>query len=175
MLGLESGKVSLQPYTEEWAREYEIEEKLLRTEIGQFVIDIQHVGSTSIPGLAAKPIIDIAAAVSSLKEGEKCIEPLIKLGYEYKGDGGIRGRHFFAKGTKEKRTHYMHIEEWKGELWQNHILFRDYLRKHKEFAIEYGELKAELAKKYSDDREAYAACKDEFIKLVLEKAKDELE
>ena len=174
MLGLESGKVKLLPYTEAWARVYEIEEKLLRAVIGDIAIDIQHIGSTSIHGLEAKPIIDIAIAVPSLNEGEKCIEPLTKLGYEYKGDAGINGRHFFAKGTKEKRTHYLHIEEWEGELWKNHILFRDYLRKHKEFVIEYGKLKTELANKYKDDRDTYTASKDDFIKNVLEKARQYL-
>jgi len=173
MIGLPSGTVKIVPYTEEWERLFEDERRLLWSVIGNYVIDIQHVGSTSIPGLASKPVIDIAVFVTSLKVGEKCITPLEEAGYEFRQDGGILGRYFFAKSSKENRTHNLHVEEMNGEFWENHILFRDYLRKHKEDVIEYADLKLELALKYENDRDSYASGKDDFIKRILKKAKNE--
>ncbi len=138
--------------------------------IGKYVLDIQHVGSTSIPEAKAKPIIDIAVGVKSLKNGEKCIKPLKQLGYEYKHSAGIKGRHFFAKGSEKNRTHYIHIVKLNGRFWKNCILFRDYLRKHKRAVKEYNELKEKLAKKYKNDRDTYAAQKDSFIQKIIKKA-----
>ena len=174
MIGLPSGKVKIVPYSELWKKAFEDEEKILWNVIGEWVIDIQHIGSTSIPGLASKPIIDIAAFVESLIIGEECIEPLEQVGYEYRHDAGVPGRHFFAKGSKDNRTHFLHIEEINGELWKNHILFRDYLRKHKEAVIEYEELKIKLAKKYENDRDTYTTEKDGFIKRILAMAEKEI-
>ena len=170
--GLGRKKVRLLSYNPEWKKLYKKEEKLLRSAIGEYV-DIQHVGSTSIPGCKAKPIIDIAVGVKSLKLGEKCIKPLEKLGYEYKQDAGIKGRHFFAKGSEMYRTHYVHIEKINGKLWKNHILFRDYLRSHKEVVKKYNELKEKLAKKYKDDRDTYTVKKGPFMKRIMKRIKKE--
>ncbi|HBE76472.1 MAG TPA: hypothetical protein DDW65_01630 [Firmicutes bacterium] len=175
LLGLPSGKVKIVLYDELWKKAYQDEEKLLWPVIGEFVIDIQHIGSTSIPGLASKPIIDIAAFVTSLNIGEACIKPLEKIGYEYRYDAGVPGRHFFAKGSRENRTHFLHIEELHGELWKNHILFRDYLREHREAVIEYAELKIELAKKYENDRDTYTIEKAGFIRRILAMTEKELQ
>ncbi len=176
ILGLRKDIVLLSPYRNEWAKLYEEEEKLLREAAGSFVIDIQHVGSTSVPGLVSKPIIDIAVAVKTLKEGEKCIEPITKLGYEYKLDNVTEDtvHHFFSKGGYYNRTHHIHLEEWKSKIWYNHILFRDYLRMHNDVMNEYVELKLQLAEKFPDDRKSYRAGKDEFIEPIIEKAKKEL-
>lgn len=173
MIGLKSGFVKLYPYDIEWQSVFDIEKALLMEKIGEHVLDIQHVGSTSIPGLEAKPIIDIAIGVASLEIGLNCIEPLSKIGYEYKNDAGIPGRHFFAKGDKEKRTHYLHIEVINGQLWNNHILFRDYLRKHNDYGEEYAKLKRILASRYENDRDAYTIGKDEFIRNVIHLAENE--
>src|SRR4030042_2890085 len=102
VIGLQRKKVKLLSYNSAWKRLYKEEEELLNSAIGKYVLDIQHVGSTSIPGAKAKPIIDIAIGVRKLKDGEKCIKPLEKLGYEYGHDAGIKGRNFFAKGRKKK-------------------------------------------------------------------------
>ncbi len=171
--GLGRKKVRLLSYNPEWKKLYKKEEKLLRFAIGKYVLDIQHVGSTSIPSSKAKPIIDIAIAVKSLEVGEKCIKPLERLGYEHKHDAGIKGRHFFAKGSEMYRTHYIHIEKINGKLWKNHILFRDYLRSHKEVIKEYNELKEKLAKKYKDDRDTYTVKKDPFMKKIMKRIKKE--
>jgi GrpB-like predicted nucleotidyltransferase (UPF0157 family) len=174
MLGLKRGIVRLVPYDTNWQAVFQAEKALLIKAIGPYVLDIQHVGSTSIPSALAKPIIDIAAAVVSLDGGLKCIEPLGALGYEYKHDAGIPGRHFFAKGPGDCRTHYLHIEEMDGELWSNHIRFRDYLIAHGEYIKEYNDTKRALAARYADDRDAYSAGKDGFIKRVLGLAEAEI-
>ncbi|MGB2762332.1 MAG: GrpB family protein [Minisyncoccales bacterium] len=171
IIGLQRGKVKLSPYVPEWKRLYKKEEKLLCSSIGKYIEDIQHVGSTSIPGVKSKPIIDIAIGVKSLRIGRKCIKPLEKLGYEYKGDAGIAGRHFFAKGSKMNRIYYIHIEKLNDKLWKNHIVFRDYLRRHKEAIKEYNKLKEKLAKEHKDDRDTYTIKKATFIQRILRKAK----
>ncbi len=170
MIGLQRGIVKLVPYSSEWKRLFAEEERVLRASIGAYVMDIQHVGSTAIPGLEAKPIIDIAVAVRRLEDVEKCIEPLERLGYEYKGDEGHPGRFFFAKGGPSRRTHYVHVVEWNSDSWKNLLLFRDYLRQHKEAAEEYAKLKRELARKSQGNRAFYTPGKAEFIESVLSRA-----
>ncbi|WP_205665661.1 GrpB family protein [Anoxybacter fermentans] len=170
LLGLKRGIVKLHPYTNEWKRLYEEEKNLLWSSIGNYVVDIQHIGSTSIPGIEAKPIIDIMVGVRNLEDGEKCVEFLEKLGYEYKGEHGIPGRLFFAKGDSTMRTHHLHMVEWNSDFWRNHLLFRNYLRKHEDVAEEYLKLKRELAEKFAKDRDAYTAGKADFIQRVLKKA-----
>lgn len=170
VIGLRRKKVRLISHKPEWEKLYKKEEKLLYDAIGEHAEDIQHAGSTSIPGAKAKPIIDIVIGVKHLKVGEKCIKSLERLGYEYKHDAGIKGRHFFAKGSEKNRTHYVHIVKLNGRFWGNCILFRNYLRKHKRAVREYNELKEELAKKYKDDRNTYTALKDSFIQRIIKKA-----
>ncbi len=169
IIGLRRGKVKLSHYKSDWKKLYKKEEKLLLSSIGKYILDIQHVGSTSIPRAKAKPVIDIAIGIEFLKIGEKCIKPLEKLGYEYKHDAGIKGRHFFAKGSEKNRTYYIHVVKLNGRFWKNCILFRDYLRKHKRTVREYNELKEKLARRYKDDRETYTAQKDSFIRDIIKK------
>lgn len=171
IIGLQRKKVVLLPYNPAWKKFYKKEEKLLHTAIGKYVMDIRHVGSTSIPGAKSKPIIDIAIGVRNLKLGEKCIKPLKKIGYEYRHSAGVKGRHFFAKGTEKNRTHYLHLEKINGKNWQDQILFRDYLRCHKQAVRGYNILKVRLAKKYKDDRDTYTSKKDKFIRNIIDKAK----
>jgi GrpB-like predicted nucleotidyltransferase (UPF0157 family) len=144
----------------------------LQAALGKDVFDIQHVGSTSIPGMAAKPIIDIAIAVRNIEEASVCIAPVEELGYEYKGENGIPGRLFFAKGNP--RTHHIHINEMGGRNWNNQISFRDYLILRPEIASEYAQLKLELAQRYPTDRQSYLACKAPFIERVLRLANSEV-
>lgn len=169
IIGLKRKKVKLFSYNPAWEKLYKKEAELLRSVIGKYVLDIQHVGSTSIPEVKAKPIIDIAIGVKNLKDGEKCIKPLKQLGYEYKHSAGIKGRHFFAKGSEKNWTHHIHIVKLNGRFWKNYILFRDYLRKHKKAIQEYNELKEKLAKKYKNDRDTYTAQKHSFIQKILKK------
>ena len=169
MLGLEQGVVKLIPYTIEWKRLFEKEKAQLQSVIGQYVLDIQHVGSTSIPGMAAKPILDIGIAVRDFEEARICIPPIEQLGYEFKGEFGIPRRHYFVKGAP--RTHHIHMNEMNSIHWENQVLFRDYLIQTPELAKEYVILKANLAQRFPDNREAYLDGKASFIEAVLKMAR----
>ncbi len=169
MIGLERGVVKLAPYTAEWKQLFEEEKARLQAAIGPYVLDIQHVGSTSIPGMVAKPILDIGVAVTSFEGARVCVGPIEQLGYEYRGEHGIPRRHFFAKGNP--RTHHLHMNEIGGREWENQVLFRDYLIQHPGLAREYATLKEELAQRYPADREAYLSGKEPFIERVLQMAR----
>jgi GrpB-like predicted nucleotidyltransferase (UPF0157 family) len=170
MLGLNRKSVELIPHKKEWKTLYEQEEKLLRLAVGDFLIAIEHIGSTAIPQIVAKPIIDIMIGVPGLATLEKCLLPLEKIGYEYRGEQGITGRPFFRKGTPTVSTHHLSVVQYDGEIWSKHLLFRDYLREHTEAARKYNELKKDLAIKFKDNREAYTNGKTEFVEEVLRAA-----
>jgi len=173
MIGLRRGTVKLLPYDYRWVELYKQEEKLLLSLIGRYVIDIQHVGSTSIEGLESKPILDIAVGVKSLNDVENFRNLLENAGYQYRGSAGVEGRVMFAKGGEDSRTHYLHIDAYGGELWKNHIYFRDYLRLNKKSVEEYSRLKKDLASKFKEDRNSYTSAKDDFINSTLKKAREE--
>ena len=175
MTGLPSGQVSIEDYTRQWLEAFEEECDRLVAAVGPLALAIEHVGSTSVPGLCAKPVIDIAIGVTDLLTGKECVGPLSDIAYEYKGDAGIPGRHFFAKGNPENRTHYVHVEPLNSVLWRNHILFRDYLRCHPDEAAIYGQLKRALAEKFSEDRDAYALGKNNYIETIIRIASQEYE
>jgi GrpB-like predicted nucleotidyltransferase (UPF0157 family) len=170
MLGLPSGQIQLSPYESGWQILFLEERDRLQASIGGYILDIQHIGSTSIPGMPAKPILDIGIAVTNFEEAVRCIPPMEKLGYRYKGENGIPRRHYFVKG--DPRTHHVHMVEIESEGWRSSLLFRDYLIKNPETAREYARLKQELAKQFATKREAYQAGKDGFIKAVLHKARE---
>ena len=150
--------------------------KLRQILSSEHIIDIQHVGSTAIPGMSAKPIIDIQIAVDSLLAiHQLAIEILTTHGYVYWDKNPDRERMFFAKGMPpfgEKRTHHVHIVEPSSQHWQEKILFRDYLIAHPETAREYENLKKKLARLYAHDREQYTESKTKFIHDVLRKARE---
>ncbi|MBS4537713.1 GrpB family protein [Clostridium sp. D2Q-11] len=170
MIGLPRGKVKLSPYSKEWSILFEKEKDELIKSIGKFIIDIQHVGSTSIPHMDSKPIIDIVIGIKELKDGLQCMKPLEKLGYHYKGHMGKSNRLFFAKGNEDNRTHHVNIVEYGDKNWTNLILFRDYLIKHQDFKHEYEVLKKRLAREYGDDRNTYTCKKEDFILNTIELA-----
>jgi GrpB-like predicted nucleotidyltransferase (UPF0157 family) len=144
------------------------EEARLRAALGGLVAAVEHVGSTAVCGISAKPVIDIAAAVLEIADAGKCVAPLEGLGYEYRGEHGIPGRHYFTRG--DPRTHHLHVVELGGEVWRDHLLFRNHLRRHPRVAREYDELKKRLAEEYPEDRGAYTEGKAAFIRSVLEAA-----
>ena len=169
MIGLRRGVVKLSPYTAEWKTLFEEEKALLQTAVGQYALDIQHVGSTAIPGMVAKPIIDIGIAVMNFEEARVCVPAMEELGYEYRGEGGIPRRHYFVKGNP--RTHHIHMNEIDSLDWEDQVLFRDYLIRHPGLAEEYAALKVGLAQRYATDREAYLDGKAPFIERVLDMAR----
>ena len=168
MLGLPKGTVKLEPHTKQWDQLFAEEEARLRKVVGDHVVAIEHIGSTAICGISAKPIIDIAVAVKNSADGERCVKPLEGIGYEYRGEHGIAGRFYFVKG--EPRTHHLHMILEDSDFWRSHLLFRDYLRENPVAAKEYEDLKLELARDYVNDRDAYLQGKSDFIENILKVA-----
>src|SRR5579871_440110 len=171
MLGLSSEIVFVCPYTPEWRQVFIEEQARLHACVGNDVLDIQHVGSTSIPGMAAKPILDIAIAVADFEGAARCVQPLELLGYLYRGENGIPRRHYFVKG--DPRTHHVHMVEIQSENWATMICFRDYLRQHPDVAQAYEALKQRLAEQFPTNRIAYQEGKEVFIQQVVRIAQED--
>jgi len=170
-MGLNKDKVELEEYTSKWHESYLEEEKKLKEVLKDILIEIEHVGSTSIPNLKSKPIVDIAIAVKDLGEVEKYAKDLEDAGYNFRYDNGVKGEYLVRKGPEENRTHYIHIVELNSEKWLNFILFKRHLLNNPEVVKEYENLKVELSEKFSDDRKSYTAAKNEFIASIIEKEK----
>lgn len=174
-IGLKRGTVRVVPCNPDWPIHFQAERDLLRDALGSSVLEIRHIGSTAIPGMPAKPIIDILAAVKNLTDVSRFIDPLIRLGYEDKGDGSVAGRRFFVKGTEAARTHHLNFYEMNSPGWTTHITFCEYLKSHAEVARAYAELKEKLAKMFPTDRTSYTDGKEGFVAAVVEKAAREHE
>jgi GrpB-like predicted nucleotidyltransferase (UPF0157 family) len=128
---------------------------------------IEHTGSTAVPGLAAKPVLDILAGRSPGQNREEVIAAIVAAGYLFRGEQGIAGRDFFRRG--EPRAYHVHLAEMGSDFRREHLAFRDYLRWHPEVAAAYGSLKLELAARHPRDREAYINGKTAFVRDVLER------
>jgi len=161
-IGLARGTVKLTPHDPSWQQRFEVEADMLRQKLN--IADVQHIGSTSIPGILAKPIIDIALLVESLSVVDDWIESLAELGYHSRPET-VSGRRFFAKGPPENRTVYLHIVN--NREFQRLITFRDTLRAKPALAKEYSDLKATLAISLADDRVTYTKQKNDFIARIL--------
>lgn len=171
-IGLERGTVKVSPYSPNWVKEFEAEKKRLIDMFGSRIIAVEHIGSTSIPGMPSKPIIDILVAVKSLDDAQAFIMPLQEMGYEYMPNRWFKDRYFFPKGPDSKRTHHLNLVEMSSETaWTNHLLFRDYLISHPKEKEKYIKLKQELASKYANDREKYTEAKSDFVRNIIDQAK----
>ncbi len=166
-IGLKRGTVQLVSYNPRWHDEFEAEAQRLRKIIGKQAKDIQHIGSTAIPGIHAKPLIDICVAIDSLEQVNELIPKLVDAGYEYMPERITPERAFFPKGPREQRTHHLSFVLAGSKEWHDVISFRDYMRSHPEAAKEYDALKAKLATQFADDRYAYTAAKESFIDSIL--------
>jgi GrpB-like predicted nucleotidyltransferase (UPF0157 family) len=158
-------KIVLENYKKEWKALYEKEASILSGILGLEFVAAHHIGSTAIPGIKAKPIIDILLEVKSIDKVDNYNRQFQSIGYEAKGEYGIKGRRFFQKGSTE-RTHHVHIFEKNNPEVHRHIKFRDYLIKNKGIAKEYENLKVTLAEKYTFNPEAYSKEKDRFIRSI---------
>ena len=170
MLGLERGLVKLEPYNDKWSKLFDEERELLSSRLKELIIAIEHVGSTSIEGLFAKPIIDIAIGVSSLDVIIELKEKVKDLGY-VEVPVSIDGKHVFARYKEKKITHFLHVMMHNHNLWIDQISFRDYLRSTPDAKIEYIKLKEELAKKFPNDVTSYTNEKKKFVDNILKRSK----
>nr|WP_269749974.1 GrpB family protein [Pseudomarimonas arenosa] len=153
----------------EWANVFEQERGRMLTVLGNLALSIEHVGSTAIPGVPAKPILDIVVGVDNFESATACIEPLQLIGYHYRGEYGVARRHYFVKG--EPRTHHLHMLELDSEQWRLLISFRDLLRADPALAASYAETKRVLADQFAHQRQAYQQAKDEWIEGLLRELK----
>ena len=165
VLGLENNLVRLSDHTPLWAELYREEEKRIKAAAGHLIVDLQHIGSTAIPGIKAKPILDIMAGVPKLEKALECKAALEAIGYDYIEQAGIANDLVFGKGAA--RTHYLHVVEYGAAKWMDHLCFRDRLRNDPELAQAYGRLKEELSRKFSDSRAKYHDAKSKFISEVV--------
>lgn len=179
MLGLKRGAVALCPHEKAWETEAEQTMARLRQILGPVAVEMAHVGSTAIPTIQAKPILDIAVAVDDFDTLLAYEKQLRAAGFYYRpnAQAGVRGQLLFAcgsyyDGSGDLQTHFIHIVRTGSVDWQNYILFRDYLRTHADAAGEYERLKLALAAKLPTDsgREDYVKGKQSFIRSVLRRA-----
>lgn len=155
-------------YDPRWPAIYEEERLRVAAVLGAAAERIEHIGSTAVPGLSAKPIIDILVAAARLGPPVAYIGPLQRLGYTYFPILGNAHRHTFGRGTPH--THHLHIVERGGEEHTRPLAFRDYLRAHPEAACQYESLKRNLADRFCNDRQSYNTAKSDFIRSIVARA-----
>jgi GrpB-like predicted nucleotidyltransferase (UPF0157 family) len=160
------------PYQTSWPDQFQQLRDRLNETLGPLAERIEHVGSTSVPGLWAKPIIDLDIVVSSTSGFESVRRRLDEQGYDYLGDQGVPGREAFALRDREPTTpeHHLYVCRADSVELQRHLAFRDYLRTHPERTAKYCALKRDLAVKFRNDRIAYTDAKGEFITSALREA-----
>ena len=156
---------------EGWARAYDAERDALAEALGPAAVAIHHVGSTSVPGLAAKPVVDVLVEASDLPAVDAAASRLEALGYEARGEYGIPGRRYFSRPAGSGPAVHVHAFRKGDPHVERHLRFRDYLRAHPVEAARYGALKRELAAAHARDRASYQAGKADFIRRVVEHAR----
>ncbi len=165
-------KVHIVPYHPDWPDKFTEEARDLQKVFGKQMLSIHHFGSTSIPGISAKPIIDILLIVRDIEVVNELAPQLEELGYHAVGEYGISGRRFFYKGTNDLRSHHLHVYETGNPHILRHLVFRDYMRAHPMSARDYGRLKEELAHQFPEDMDGYIAGKNAFVKEHEKRALD---
>jgi len=163
-------KTEIVPWSKKWEESYREEEKLLKEIFINELVDIFHIGSTSVPAIGyAKPIIDILMIVKNIDKVDAYNNKMQTFGYEPRGENGISGRRYFPKG-KDKRTHHVHIYQIGNKNIEIHLSFKNYLSNYPEEAIKYGKLKIELANKFKDHTHQYQKGKEAFVHELVEKS-----
>lgn len=163
----ENAQIEVVTYDPAWPSKFKEERDVLEGVLAQWIVaDIEHVGSTAVPGLAAKPIIDIMVPVESLEASRGSIEAASHAGYLY-WPYKANVMHWFCKPSAAHRTHHLHLVPFKSSLWFARLRFRDALRSDSKLAERYAELKVQLAKRYRYDREAYTEGKADFVMAAL--------
>ena len=174
MIGQHKRDFTVVPYQSDWKDEFEREAGRLRDALGENALRIEHIGSTSIPGMPAKAIIDMMVAVVSLERAKELIPALASLGYVYRPLDTVPERMFFRKERKpDYRTHHLNLAVPDSGFWKKQLAFRDYLRAHPKMAAEYVALKRRLAEAYARTHELDREGKTAFVNRVLELAEGE--
>lgn len=172
-LGLAQGALALVSYDRHWPALFTAEARRLKQALGDGILAIEHIGSTAVPGLAAKPVIDMMAAVADSARLPEMAKRLAGMGYEDLGEAGVPGRGFFVLGPVNRRTHHLSLVGREAGYWGLQILFRDYLRAHADSARAYAALKAALQRQPDMTRERYTDSKTDFVRQVIMRAERE--
>lgn len=165
-------EITISKYDPSWGEKFRLESPKLAKIFGDQAVGIFHIGSTSVPGLAAKPIIDILVRVKDIQRVDDFNAAMIELGYEPKGEYGMPGRRYFKKGDEEHHTFHVHAFQVGNPEIARHLNFCAYLRAHPQDAKRYAELKTELARQFPHDIEQYTNGKDAFIQDIDSKAEE---
>lgn len=165
-----SKRIRIVPYDPSWPDLFEGERRDLEAVFAGVPVRVEHVGSTAVPGLASKPVLDIMIGVVELAHVEARLPSLEALGYQYvpEYEARLPERRYFRKPVTRPRTHHLHAVVEGGELWLRHLRLRDILRARPDLAREYEELKRELAERFTHDGAAYTEAKSPFIERVME-------
>jgi GrpB-like predicted nucleotidyltransferase (UPF0157 family) len=165
-------EVQLREYDPSWPAAYAAERERLSSLLPGVFIDLEHIGSTAVPGLPAKPIIDILAAVESMAMAESAAELICLSGYTTSAQFNetLSDRKWFMRWENGRRTHHLHVVVHDGKAWHERLRFRNALRSHPELAAQYAALKTQLAERHAADREAYTDAKAEFVRAVSKDA-----
>lgn len=163
-------KIEVIPFQTAWKHSFQQESDILKSFLSGCLISLEHAGSTAIPGMTAKPTIDMFGEVSNLDVVDALSPQFIKNGYTPRGENGIIGRRYFFKGTAEQHTFHLHLYLLGNPEIQRHLAFRDYLIAHPLEAESYSLLKQELAKRFTFDPVAYTEAKSSFIREIDQKA-----
>ena len=155
--------VRIVAYDAEWPVRAAAEMRRLKQGLGAVAIRLEHVGSTAVPGLAAKPILDLQLSVAAIEKREGYVEPLERLGYLFVPSPESPDYHLFAKPPERPRSHHLHVCEVGSEHELRHLALRDYLRSHDDEAARYADLKREAVARHPQDRLAYMAAKDAYV------------
>jgi GrpB-like predicted nucleotidyltransferase (UPF0157 family) len=158
--------ITIADYDPKWATQFATLRVQLASVLNGLADAIEHIGSTAVPGLAAKPIIDIDILLRPTAELPLVISRLASLGYEHQGDLGIEGREAF-RTPQNDIAHHLYVCPHDSQQYSRHIAFRDYLRAHIEDANAYAARKRELAARFAADRDAYTQAKSEFVEKIL--------
>jgi GrpB-like predicted nucleotidyltransferase (UPF0157 family) len=169
-----AGSIIISDYDPNWPTLFEQERTRIKNALGSFALVIEHVGSTAVPGLPSKPIIDLLVGVPNLEEvKERCIDLIEALGYNYipRYASWLPGELFFRKGPPGPWTHHVHLMKPLNPRWEALLLFRDYLRAHPEAVRAYADIKRALAASSKDNIEAYRNGKNAFVEKTIAKAR----
>jgi GrpB-like predicted nucleotidyltransferase (UPF0157 family) len=159
--------VRLVPYDEDWPRAYEAIAAEIMEACVPHVVEVHHIGSTAVPGLGAKPVIDVMPGLRSFEDGFAIVDAMEGLGYEYCGEFGIPRRHYFRWRSGTDFERHIHCYAAGEGQWHWHLAFRDHLRAHPQDRERYYWLKVELARRFPDDVEAYADAKSAFVRSII--------
>lgn len=163
-----SSPIVIESYCSEWRELFTQEAGLIQSVVGIYITVVEHIGSTAVPGLAAKPIIDMLIGVKNLADTPHFIPPLQTLGYVYvpEHEAELPERRYLYKQANSEDTFHLHMVEPESEFFSRHIAFRDYLRSHPEAVAAYASLKLKLAREFGSDRSGYTDAKTEFIQSI---------